>query len=301
MSDCLNIEKVFLVFNTACFGDVLICNSLCRNIKRIYPKSKLVFIVDKPFYDVAKFQDCVDEVFVYDKKGVHKGFKGFLKFVKEFPYKKPFASFVAYRNTRNVWVSRLIGAKNIFESEKFVMDKSAQVQVLSLLENLTEEKIENLPLVYNAPEVALVEGDYVVLCTTSKRETKDMPIETAITLINKINRETGLKIVFTGAGQKSVDYAEKLLTSGCDFINMVNKTTIPELSSLIKKSKALISVDTGTMHLGYAVSTPLVAIFYEENMSKCWSPDTDLYNAVLIEKNQSAENIFNEIIRIINS
>jgi len=293
-------EKVFLIFNTACFGDVLICNSLCRNIKRKYPKSKLVFIVDKPFYDVAKFQDGVDEVIVYDKKGVHKGFRGFLKFVKEFPYKKPFASFVAYRNARNVWVSRLIGAKHIFESGKFVMDKPAQLQVLSLLEKLTEEKLENLPLVYNAPVVEVVEGDYVVLCTTSKRETKDMPIEIAVGLINKITAERNLKVVFTGSGQKSVEYAEQLQSAGCDFINMVNKTTIPELAAVLKKSKALISVDTGTMHLGYAVSTPLVVIFYEENMSKCWAPDTNLYNAVLIEKNQSSENIFKEVVRIIN-
>ena len=78
-------EKVFLVFNTACFGDSIVCNSLCQNIKRLYPESKLIFIADKPFYDVAKYQKDVDEVIVYDKKGVHKGFLGLLKFIHDFP------------------------------------------------------------------------------------------------------------------------------------------------------------------------------------------------------------------------
>ena len=61
-------QKVFVVFNTACFGDVLVCNSLCQNVKRIYPNSKVVFVVNKPFYDVAKNQKDVDEVIVFDKK-----------------------------------------------------------------------------------------------------------------------------------------------------------------------------------------------------------------------------------------
>ena len=40
-------EKVFLVFNTAAFGDVLLCNSLCQNIRKNFPSAKIVFIADK--------------------------------------------------------------------------------------------------------------------------------------------------------------------------------------------------------------------------------------------------------------
>ena len=61
-------EKVFLVFNTACFGDVLLCNPLCQNIKNIWPNSKVIFICDKNFKDVAKYQKGVDDVVIYDKK-----------------------------------------------------------------------------------------------------------------------------------------------------------------------------------------------------------------------------------------
>ena len=42
-------SKIFLVFNTAYFGDVLLCNTLCQNIKLIYPDSKVVMVVNKPF------------------------------------------------------------------------------------------------------------------------------------------------------------------------------------------------------------------------------------------------------------
>ena len=120
-------------------------------------------------------------------------------------------------------------------------------------------------------------------------------------MINKINAETNSKVVFTGAGQKALDYAQKLEDAGCKIINLVNKTNIPELATVLKKSKALISVDTGTMHLSYAVATPLVAVFYESNMSKCWAPDTNMYKAILLENAQTVDNIFESLIRITNS
>lgn len=47
-----------------------------------------------------------------------------------------------------------------------------------------------------------------------------------------------------------------------DFINLVDKTTIAQLGALLANCKALISVDTGTMHLGLAVDVPTVCLFY---------------------------------------
>ena len=84
-------KKVFLVINTSYFGDVLLCNPLCQNIKNIYPNSKIVFVVDKPFVDAASFQKDVDEVVVYDKRGLHKVIWGFIKFIRDFKYRGAFA------------------------------------------------------------------------------------------------------------------------------------------------------------------------------------------------------------------
>ena len=111
------MEKVFLVFNTACIGDMLVTNTLVQNIKTYYPDSKVVFVCDSPFADVAKYQDGVDDVIVFDKKK-DKSLKGILNFVKRFPYKKPFASFVTYANERNLLISRLLCAKHIISHNK---------------------------------------------------------------------------------------------------------------------------------------------------------------------------------------
>lgn len=307
MKNMQDKEKIFLIFNTSCFGDVLICNSLCQNIKRLYPNSKTVFIVNKPFYEAAKGQDCVDEVIIYDKKGEHKGIKGFFKFIKDFKYKHPDVSIIAYKNTRNFWTSVFLGSKKISNGKKFDLNTPSQTQVLNLLNKITKEKLVDCPIKFkaegkipNSLDNILFEGEkYISLCTTTKNPPKDMPLKDAVRLIDLINKNTKYKVVFTGAGAVSKEYAENLKKQGADFIDLTDKTSILELAEILKLSKCLISVDTGTMHLGYAVGVPLIAVFYEDITLGRWAPNPKFYNSTLIKENQTPENIFQNAMKII--
>ena len=112
MQDKPKEQKIFLVINLSFFGDVLLTNTLCQNIKQEYPDSKIVFLVNKPFYDAAKYQYCVDDVICFDKRNEHKGLLGLLKFVKNCQYKnKIYAAFVIYGNQRGIILSYLLKAK----------------------------------------------------------------------------------------------------------------------------------------------------------------------------------------------
>lgn len=300
-------NKTFLIFNTACFGDVLLCNSLIQNIKLIYPSSKVIFIVDKPFFEAAKYQKGVDEVVVFDKKGKHKGIFGLFKFIKEFEFKNAFVSIVTYKNERNCLISKLLGAKFIVEAKKCDGKTKMQLAILNLLKEITNKPLKNLPLIYEAgDDIPLKFKDlisknkkYITLCTLTKQKYKDMPENTAIELIKKIN-QTDYEVIFTGKGDLAKEYSKKLKEAGCNFIDLQNQTTILELAKVIKNSKCLISVDTGTMHLGYSSSIPVVAVFYEQNVSQIWAPDEKLYKSILIEDNQTADRIFKAMKEIKN-
>ena len=74
-------------------------------------------------------------------------------------------------------------------------------------------------------------------------------------------------------------------------MNLVDKTSIKQLASVLKKSNGLISVDTGTMHLGCALGIPTIAVFYEQTTISNWAPRKELYNSTLISQDQTAENI----------
>ena len=300
-------EKTILVFNTAYFGDVLLCNSLIQNIKLIYPQSKIVFIVDKPFYEAAKYQKGVDEVVIFDKKGKHKGVFGLFKFIKEFKYKNPFLSFIAYKNERNYIISKLLKSRFIIKAKKCDNETKMQLAILNLLKYATNKPIKDLPIEFVVDDnlddkfknIIPKDKKYITLCTLTKQKYKDMPEDTAIELIKKINK-TDYEVIFTGKGDLAKEYSKKLKEAGCNFIDLQNQTTILELAKVIKNSKCLISVDTGTMHLGYSLSIPVVAVFYEQNVSQIWAPDEKLYKSILIEDNQTADRIFEAMKEIKN-
>ena len=49
-----------------------------------------------------------------------------------------------------------------------------------------------------------------------------------------------------------------------------------------KKSDMIISIDTGLMHLSYAMGCKTIALFYENSLKDLWAPDERIYNNVIV-------------------
>ncbi len=281
--------KNFVVFNTAYFGDVLLCNSLCQNIKNIFPEGRVIFVVDKKWADIAKYQESVDDVVIYDKKGKNKGLIGLLKFVKDFPYKKIYASFVTYGSWRNYFASKLLKSKYTLTNKKLIPNKTTQEKHNLLITSLTHKKVKNYPIKFNLPNnianpLADIISDkkYITLCCISKNPIKDMPLEIAKDLINKIEKETDKNVVLVGNGDDTLKFAQNLEKSNCHFINLVNKTTLLELGKILKASECLISIDTGTMHYSYSLGVKTLCVFFEKGTTHLWAPKADIYPHTLV-------------------
>lgn len=289
-------SNVFIVFNTAGLGDVLLCNGLCQNIKKVYPDSKLIFVTDSPFKDAAFYQESVDHVLTINKR---EGLATIIKFIKEYPYLPPDCCFLTYRNERNYLISKGLGAKKIIF---YLTKKQGKVQTnhTNLLSLYTKKQINDIPIKYNPTELTdnlkkLLPDNYIVFCPESKNPPKDLPIEYAAELLNKLNRI--YKIVCTGHGEKCRKYMEQLKNTGCDFIDLTDKTSISELGAILKNAKCTVSVDTGPAHLSYAVGTPTIILFRETGTSKNWAPDKNLYpHTFVLENNITPEQVYNTVI-----
>lgn len=315
-------EKIFLVINLSYFGDVLLTGALCQSIKIKYPKSKVLFMTNKPLLEAAKYLEGVDDVLYIDKKKEHKGLWGLIKFASTCKYcNKIDTTFIMYGNDRGILLSyflnskkRISGNNNItkflltdykldFDNYMHTQDRNA-----NFLKNITGEKILPIPIIYNPPEKAKIFPDNLLkelnypkkligICLTSKKIEKDMPIEDAIKLITHLNKEK-YTILYTGAGDRAKEYSENLKALGCkNFIDLTNKTTISELAATIQQCHRFISVDTGSLHLACAVKTPTLALFYINNdfHLQTWAPKSDLYNCILIKENITIENIIQKI------
>ena len=308
------MEKVFVIFNTACIGDMLVTNSLVQNIKHYYADSKVVFVCNEVFKDVALYQNGVDDVVTCDKKKL-RTFGGFWKFVKDFPYKNPYASFVTYSNEGNLLISRLIGSKHILSNHKFKLWNTKEKYELgkyvhmkdvwgSLVEPLVGEH-KNLPIKYCPPEVdtPLINKvkslkNPVVLCTTSNFYKKDMKVEDCSELVFAL-KEKGYTPLLTGAGVVARKFSADLRKTGCfDFVDLVDCTNFPELANILKICNKCITVDTGTLHFANALQVPVVGIFYA-GCDDVWASDETLYPAKTLTgfevRPQDVMNAFEEL------
>lgn len=306
-------EKVFVIINSYLLGDMLLVNPLIQNIKLLYPNSKVVMLTSPKLYDVAKFQKDVGDVIIWDRHGVHKGLFGMLKFIINFPYKNVYASFPIYALDRPIILAFLLKSKyvlfnknrnvfNIFRKTKFKIvplniKENVQIQHIKLLTGITQKSLSNQRMVYLPPEEWFQTKDlqdYIVLSPTSSRIEKDMPVTT----VRDILKSTKYKVVLVGHGKTATSISKNLHNEYNNLFDLTNKTTITQLANVIKKSRAVIAVDTGTMHFACAINKPVVSVFYECKESG-FMHDSSLYKVKNITENQTAHNILNSVEEII--
>lgn len=150
--------------------------------------------------------------------------------------------------------------------------------VLSCLESVLEDKtITCHELTVKFPIVTLEEGDkkacslwnelnlndktVIVISPGGIKEHKIWPeinyIKVIVCLLENENNE----IILTGT-KKDIDIGRHITEHimNCRIHNMIAKTDLPFLASILKKASVLLGCDGGTMHLGDAVGCPVVAI-----------------------------------------
>ncbi len=293
--------KTFVVINLGWLGDTLLTASLCKDIKLNYPESKVIFIASKPFEEIAKGMDGVDEVFTFDKKNKHKGLFGTLKFAKNFPYKnKVDCAFIVHSHERSVLLGIAIGAKIKISAP---LKKSPLNLFITHKVKFTEEKIRNTykadfnaeylsiltgkapqsKMSYSYPqeydekikrileEQGYSENKIIGICPVAKDDWRSFTPEFTAKFIEICN-ENSIKTMLVGAG-KSADFAKEVKKiTNVEFLDLTNKTTIFELSAFINACSVFLSVDTGPMHIAYSIGQKTVCAFYKKSMIEEWGP-----------------------------
>ena len=90
---------------------------------------------------------------------------------------------------------------------------------------------------------------------------KRWPAESFARLGDELSRRFGARVLFIG-GTGDLPLVEKIL-SGMKSRPLVaaGKTTFRELGALLTRARLLVSNDSGPLHLGIAVGTPVIALF----------------------------------------
>jgi lipopolysaccharide heptosyltransferase II len=118
--------------------------------------------------------------------------------------------------------------------------------------------------------------EYILIAPSSRWQSKRWPPGHFASLISKID----IPVIITGSPSEKYLAREIMDESPEGIIDMCGKTDLKELVALIDGAKAMVSNDSGPMHIAAALKRPVIALFgptdYEKTGPYGWQNNKDL-------------------------
>lgn len=280
--------KKILIVRTDRIGDVLLTTPVIKALRDNLPKSYIAIMVNPSTIELVRDNPYLDEVIVYDKENLHKGFWKNFKFILDLRKKKFDLAFILHTKNRTNIICFLAGIKERIgyynkkfgflltkklkdtrpEGRKHEVDycldavramgiepkeKRLFIPIDSDSENWVENIFKENKISKEDKLVAIHPGASCV----SKRWFSFRFAEVADILIDKYNA----KILVIG-GEKDIKFSREMISQMKNkVLDLSGKTSLRKLASLFSRCLLLISNDSGPCHIATAVGCPVIAIF----------------------------------------
>jgi ADP-heptose:LPS heptosyltransferase len=260
----------FLVIRFSSIGDIVLASPVLRCLKKQIPDAEVHFLTKKSMKAVTEHNPYIDKFFYFDKNlkelkqelkkenydyiiDLHKNFRTFsIKFFlgcKSLTYKKEsLRKFLLTRFHIDMMLKKHITQRSletiyplgITDDEKGLDYFIAEKDVVP---------IEAIPLTHRFGFVAIVIGGSYI--------TKKLPVEKLQELCRKIDHP----IILIG-GREDVWEAEQIeKVDTIKIYNACGKFNLNQSADLVRKSKMVISHDTGLQYIACAFNKPVLAIW----------------------------------------
>lgn len=268
-------------------GDLVMATPVLTDLRQAYPNATITAMCRFPICDLLKTDESIDELFCFHKEGNQfKPREEKRDIIAKLQAGKFDLGILLTNSFSSSWlfwqgnVQRRIGYAHfprsllLTDSVAFPCEKQHQVDLYKgLLKPLGIERSSTSPRIYvedqeiEAAQALLYKRGYQ---TGSKLigmnpgaaygAAKCWPSERYQKLAKELLKED-VWIVFFGDGG-SREMIQKICQElGERAINLAGFTTIRELACLIQECDVLVTNDSGPMHIGSALGTPLVALF----------------------------------------
>jgi len=295
-----------LVIKIGAVGDVILATPSLRAIRQKFPKAYMAVLVGLEERQILQNCPYIDELIIYNKPFIKKSISNFKKLADDLR-KRDFDIVIDFQNSRRSHILSFLSMapKRFGYGKKFgfllnyrVKDSKApmppvrhQFRVLGTLGiELKDEALEVWPAKSDEEAVGaflnqqwLVENQPLIginIGGSRRWQTKRWPYDKLSQLCDELAARN-MRVVLTGA-RHDQELAGVVEASGKSKpINAAGKTSLNELSALIKRCKVFISTDSAPMHIAAAVKTPVVAVFGPTDPDRHKPPSE---NVIIIKK-----------------
>lgn len=297
-----------LIIHFGQLGDVILGLAALREAAARFPNAHKAVLVGAATADVVRMTGCFDEVITLDRVLMLKSNKlwaswQILNFAKQIRNRRfdlvidlhslPETNILGwisgardrlYARREGRSIDRLSNVRPPPEDKSIPVSK-AYLQVLepfgiasTSVETLTikasDEDIEKVRLVIPAAESGRVT---VGLNPGAGNSSRRWPIENFIELADLLTKENHRVVIFLGPEEKKlVEAFRKHIASG---VILADRLNIPKLAAAFSLIDAVVSNDTGPMHLASVMGTPIV-LLVTETASARYLPTTEKLKVV---------------------
>ncbi|MEP9411391.1 MAG: glycosyltransferase family 9 protein [Candidatus Brocadia sp.] len=287
-----NLVKNILVFRTGGIGDIVRIFPAMESLHANFPLasiSVLAFPYVKKTFELFPERSVIQEIIDYDPEGMHNNLLKRLSLALSLRKKKydlVYMPDTGEGTDGTILMTFFTGATNRigFAEDrgsflntvniKFRKDIPIITQTLSLLEaaglavvskkirlNISEKELAFARILLNGtndslPFISLHPG------VVSNARYRSWPVENYINLIREIIKEIPAKVIIIGGtGEREIGEMISAELGNDAVINLIGKTSIPQMAALIKLSCLFIGGDSGPLHIAESADTPFVGIF----------------------------------------
>ena len=307
MLRCCAMNNRVLIFRNGSIGNTLVAIPAIRALRKNRPNWHISLLVDKTGLELLKHCPYIDELILYDKKGEHKSFIKYIKFILSLRKKRFTYALLYKRFFRNELIAFLSGIKNrygyktegkrnffLHKTIPYIETKNIVELNLDLLNLLNIQSSDtHLEIWWSLEDEKYVISflknaiftNFVIFHSGGKTVQKT---KTAISifadLCDILLKYKGIKPIFISATEEELEEIQQIGRLTNNKIVIAHRFSLPKLACLISKAKLFIGNDSGPAHIAKSTNIPII-IFYNDD-------EKVLYNNLLDKWMPSGENVW---------
>jgi ADP-heptose:LPS heptosyltransferase len=270
-----------VVIKHAAFGDMLLLRPFLIELREAFPHASITLSVISHYLRGIP-EDLVDRVHIIpstkERKGVYDSFKAY----KELGPHDLLFDLTA--STRSFSLSLLTKAKfkigfQYRSLHKYIYDIAIPRSAYRFEAGTFLEQLCPLGIAYEWPprfemQTTEIKRDksYIVYFPTASTPDKSWPAQNFSVLIRNMAEELPQydHIILCGISEWEKAVANDIIASLSEMVNVVQLDAGPQDQALIQGANLLVSNDTGIRHLGVALNTTTVCIFFNTPPYRYW-------------------------------
>lgn len=282
----MKVKKI-LITRTDRLGDVVLSTPVIRFMREKYPNAHIAFMVKPENRDVVSGNPHLDEVIIYDKRGIHESFLSTVKFALELR-KRKFDMAIALHPTNRAHIIFFLAKIPVRIGYNRKMARLLTKRIEHTKQEGVKHEVDynfdflkkagfNVERAHRKPYIlttsnekrlidATLEGqgigkDIIAIHVGASCPSKRWPIERFARAADILKEKHKLDIAFVGSDE-TVEYSalaiSKMKQKAFDLTGLF---LVGELAEFLSRCKLLISNDSGPVHVAVAMLTPVVDIF----------------------------------------